>query len=55
MNMTVMENLYFFLGIRMMSDEEIEDYAERMLTQLDIKSKKDDLVQELSGGQKRKL
>ena len=54
-NMTVMENLYFFLGIRMMSNEEIESYADKMLAVVDIKEKKDDLVGELSGGQKRKL
>ena len=50
MNMTVMENLYFFLGIRMMSDTEIEAYAKKMLPIVDLSDKKDDLVKDLSGG-----
>jgi ATP-binding cassette subfamily A (ABC1) protein 3 len=50
MNMTVFENLQFFLGIRMMSDDEIEKYAEKMLSIVDLKKKRDELVSDLSGG-----
>ena len=55
MNMTVMENLYYFLGMRLMTVKEIEDYAESMLEKLNILKKKDEFVLGLSGGQKRKL
>lgn len=48
--MSVMDNLYFFLGIRLMSVKEIEDYADSMLEKLNIASKRDDLVKNLSGG-----
>ena len=53
--MTLMENLYWFLGIRGMTDEEIDAYAEDWLQRVDLKKKKHDFVGTLSGGQRRKL
>ena len=53
--MTVMENLFWFLGIRGMSDKEIEEYANDFLPKVDLSKKKHDIVGQLSGGQKRKL
>ena len=43
-NMTVMENLYYFLGIKMLSVAEIEEYADRMLKTLDLDKQRDQKV-----------
>jgi len=54
-SMTVMENIHYFCTIKMMTETEIEDYANEILEKLTIKDKKDSFVGTLSGGQKRKL
>ena len=54
-NMTVMENLYFFLGIKMIPVRKIEEFADKMLKDFKLETKKDAFVETLSGGQKRKL
>ena len=38
-----------------MSDEEIDEFTDKMLVAVSLHKKKDTLVQQLSGGQKRKL
>ena len=38
-----------------MSDEEIDEFTDKMLAAVSLHKKKDTLVQQLSGGQKRKL
>ena len=53
--MTVQENLDFFCGIRMMSQDQIKEFSSTMLRNFSLESKKDSLVKTLSGGQKRKL
>ena len=54
-NMTVEENLFWFLGMKGMSNEEIIKYADDNLSKVDLKKKRHDFVTNLSGGQKRKL
>jgi ABC-type multidrug transport system ATPase subunit len=53
--MTVEENLYWFLGMKGMENDEIVKYADQMLPKVDLKKKRHDFVVNLSGGQKRKL
>lgn len=53
--MTVIENLQWFLGIKGMSDKEINLYADDMLPKVDLLKKRFDFVSALSGGQRRKL
>jgi ABC-type multidrug transport system ATPase subunit len=48
--MTLIENLQWFLGIKGMTDEEIDKYADEMLPRVDMKKKRFDFVGSLSGG-----
>ena len=50
-----MDNMYYFLGMRLMSNKEIEEYADFILPKLAIEEKRNSIVKTLSGGQKRKL
>lgn len=52
---TVYENIQYFCGLKMMSQDEIENYSNDILEKLSIKDKKNAVVNTLSGGQKRKL
>lgn len=54
-SMTVWENIYYFLSIKLMTLEEIEEYSTQVLEKLGIQNKKNSMVGTLSGGQKRKL
>jgi ABC-type multidrug transport system ATPase subunit len=45
-----MENIQYFCGIKMMTDNQIEMNANEMLEKLTIKDKKDSFVNTLSGG-----
>mmetsp|Transcript_4735 Transcript_4735/g.7144 ORF Transcript_4735/g.7144 Transcript_4735/m.7144 type:complete len:92 (-) Transcript_4735:3540-3815(-) len=49
-NMTVMENLLYFCGIRGMSESEIDLWAVKMLEEVGMKEKADTFVSTLSGG-----
>jgi ABC-type multidrug transport system ATPase subunit len=53
--MTVMENLHYFCGMKMMTVQQINQFADVWLEKLDITTKKNAYVGTLSGGQKRKL
>jgi len=52
---TVMENIEYFCGLKMMSKDEIETFSNDVLDRLSIQDKKNSFVNTLSGGQKRKL
>lgn len=54
-SLTVMENIKYFCSLRMMTNEQIENYANEVLERLSIMNKKNSIVRTLSGGQKRKL
>ena len=47
---TVMENIKYFCGIKMMTDNQIEQFSNDLLEKLTIKDKKDSFVSTLSGG-----
>ena len=50
-----MENLLYFCSLRSMTEAEIYEYADKMLSQVAMARKIHSVVETLSGGQKRKL
>lgn len=48
--MTVMENLQFFCGLRLMTKDEIDTFAKERLAEVGLDSKKNSFVNTLSGG-----
>ena len=53
--LTPREHLQFFARIRGMAEREVPGEVEDILNDIDLAEKKDDVVKNLSGGQKRKL
>ena len=53
--LTPREHLQFFARIRGMAEKEVPGEVEAILSDIDLADKKDDIVKNLSGGQKRKL
>ena len=53
--LTPTEHLQFFARIRGMDEREVPGEVEDILNDIDLADKKDDVVKNLSGGQKRKL
>ncbi|KAJ3071815.1 ATP-binding cassette sub- A member 5 [Podochytrium sp. JEL0797] len=58
-DLTVREHVLLFAGIKGLwatqSQQDLEDMVTKVLTQLDLQSKRDEFAKTLSGGQKRKL
>lgn len=55
LSMTVEDNLWYFCGLKLMTDQEIRAYIDKMLPKVSLEGKKNAVVSTLSGGQKRKL
>jgi ABC-type multidrug transport system ATPase subunit len=48
--MTVEDNLWYFCGLKLMTDQEIRAYIDKMLPKVSLEGKKNAVVSTLSGG-----
>lgn len=54
-NLTVKEHLILFANFKGMTQNQILPEVEKIIDDVDLRAKKDDLAKNLSGGQKRRL